>query len=305
MRFDSYHPLINALFFVVVIVCSLVWDQPIFAVVSFATSFAYSLWLGRTRALAFNLAMMVLGVVYAAWFAFTSHFGVTVLGVNFIGNAVTLEAVAFGLSQAARMVAALMWVSCLLQLFTADKTVYLLGRIAPRVALFMAILLRAVLRIANSASAIARARTGVGKGLGQGGPAHRIRNWASIVSCLVSFSIDSFAQASDSMRARGSNLHGRTAYSLYRFDHRDRTLVLWMTLLFTIMLCGVLLNQTNILYAPAIAMGRITAASFAFYGAYALFCLMPMGLEIVGRIRFARARQSVRQEGASHTKDAQ
>ena len=305
MRFDSYHPLINVLFFAVAIVCSLAWDQPVFVMISFATSFAYSVWLGRVRALTFNLMMLVLGVIYALWFAFTSHFGVTVLGVNFIGNIITFEALALGVSRAARMVAALMWASCLLRLFTADKVVFLLGRIAPRVALFVAILLRAAPCIANRASAIACARTGAGKGLGQGGPVHRIRNWASIVSCLVDFSIDSFVQASDSMRARGSQLRGRTAYSLYRFDRRDRTLVLWMTILFTIMVCSALLNQTNILYAPAIAMGRITAASFAFYGAYAVFCLMPMGLEIVGRIRFARARQSVRQEGISPAKDAQ
>ena len=43
---------------------------------------------------------------------------------------------------------------------------------------------------------------------------------------LITWMISALALESDSMRSRGSLLRGRTAFSIYRFDNRDRAFVI-------------------------------------------------------------------------------
>lgn len=85
---------------------------------------------------------------------------------------------------------------------------------------------------------------------------------------------------SESMRSRGSHLKGRTAFSIYRFDNRDRAYVIALFTAMTGFGMGVLLKQNYIRYAPAIRMMRPTPLSSVFYFGYALLCLMPLRLDI-------------------------
>jgi hypothetical protein len=55
----------------------------------------------------------------------------------------------------------------------------------------------------------------------------------------------------------------------------------------TITAVAVMFNQTDIYYEPVIIMNPITIMSYVFYAAYAVFLLLPMGLQIVGERRFA------------------
>ena len=64
-----------------------------------------------------------------------------------------------------------------------------------------------------------------------------------------------------------------------------------MILLFlgiTMLFMAVFLNQTNILYDPEIIMYRPKGWSYIFYLAYACFCLLPMGTEILNEIKYKR-----------------
>ena len=54
----------------------------------------------------------------------------------------------------------------------------------------------------------------------------------------LTWTLDSIVALSDAMRSRGAALKGRTAYSLYRFDHRDRTLVIALFTLITLAITG-------------------------------------------------------------------
>ena len=103
---------------------------------------------------------------------------------------------------------------------------------------------------------------------------------------LMDWMTDSFFQVSQSMRARGSALRGRTAYARYRFDNRDRMLVIAFVLLGTVVGVAAALDQTTIQYAPEIVFGCLTPASFAFMVAYASFCLLPLVLQAIGEARF-------------------
>ena len=93
-----------------------------------------------------------------------------------------------------------------------------------------------------------------------------------------------------SMKSRGYSLRGRTAFSIYRFDNRDRSFVVMIFLCLTFVASAILLDQTEIYYNPEIIMNPVTPMSFVFYVAYAVLLLLPMGLQIAGEIRYKRKK---------------
>ena len=114
---------------------------------------------------------------------------------------------------------------------------------------------------------------------------------------LVTWTIERFVQTSESMRSRGSSLKGRTAFSIYRFDNRDRSLVIVFFILLTLCLCAMILDQTHILYAPELVVNRFTAMSLVFLLAYAAACFLPLALQVVGELRFASLTRAIDPNG--------
>lgn len=107
---------------------------------------------------------------------------------------------------------------------------------------------------------------------------------------LITWTIDSLTIASESMCSRGSTLRGRKAFSIYRFDNRDRAYVIGMFLCMTITMMAVLLGQTDMVYDPKIIW---IAVNPVFCIGYGVLCLMPLGLEVWTEYRFKKAREQV------------
>lgn len=290
MRFDSYHPTINFIYFATAIACALYFQHPVFLMISYLAAFAYSVKLNGLRSLIFNLVLIPCIFAYGLYYASYHHFGVTNLRSNFIGNQITLEALVVGGVKGVACATVLMIFSCIFAVITADKVVYLFGRISPRLSMYLSILLRFVPRVKKRAGRIELARRGIGKGCGQGNVIQRIRHICGFVSILITWTLEDFVDSAASMQCRGYSLRGRTAFSIYRFDNRDRGFVIAIFACLTLVGMGMAFDQTSIIYNPEIVMNRITPMSFLFYGAYAVLLLLPMILQIVGEWRFARKR---------------
>ena len=172
MRFDSYHPAINLIYFSAAVFCAADFDHPCFIIIAWAGFFIYSFMLNGRKGLLFNLCLIPLDtrsrVLYGCIYAGYNHFGVTVIRENIIGNMITLESFVYGLTIGLRAAILLMIFSCVLSVFSSDKVVYLFGRISPRLSLFLSIILRSQPLIKKMASLINTARRGIGKGARQG-----------------------------------------------------------------------------------------------------------------------------------------
>lgn len=293
MRFDSYHPFLNLLFFVAVIAFTVWWTHPVFLAVSYVCAFVYSVKLRGLRSLVLNLVLIPLAVLWGVWFATHTHFGITMLGTTIIGNNITLESFLFGLVQGFMLASVVMWLSCVFVVFTTDKVVYLLGRVSPRAALMLAIVLRAVPVVADRYKRIDVAQRCIGAGVGQGGAFRRVVHLVHHISALVTWSIDRFMEMAESMKSRGSRLRGRTAFSLYRFDNRDRSLTLFLIALITVCVEGAAFGQPFMLYSPEIVANRFTVATFVFLGAFFLLCITPFALQVFGEVRYTMERRSL------------
>lgn len=293
MGFERCHPAVNFIYFAAVITGMITFQHPIFLVISFLCAFIYSVKRNGWKAVVFNLISLPSIVAFALYYSSFHHFGVTVLRQNFIGNNMTLESLVYGFVIGLIVAGVMTWMSCVYSVFSSDKVVYLFGKVSPRLSLFLAILLRMVPRIKKEAKRINMAQRGIGRGAGQGNVFQRLRNCVRIFSMLITWTIDSLTLSSESMQSRGSTLRGRKAFSIYRFDNRDRAYVIGLFACLTVTLMGVILKQTDIIYDPRIIMNPITTMSWLFYGGYAVLCLMPLGLELWTEYRFRRARRAL------------
>lgn len=293
MGFTACHPAVNLIYFACVIASALLIDHPIYLAIALFSAFAYAVKLNKGRGAVLGLCLLPCAAAFALWYASYHHFGVTVLRQNFVNNNITLESAAYGMALGLMFACAMLWLSCMHRLFTADKVVYLFGRISPRLSLFLAILLRMVPRICVQARKLNTAQCGIGRGVNQGNIFQRIHNGLRIFSMLVTWSIEMLTDVSESMRSRGSHLKGRTAFSIYRFDHRDRAYVIALFAAITVFLMGILLRQNYIRYAPAIRMMQPTPLSFVFYMGYAALCLMPLGLDVYTEWSFSSKIQKL------------
>lgn len=295
MGFERCHPAVNLIYFMAVLAGTVSFRHPVFLAISFGSACAYSIWRNRDKAVIFDLCLLPCVAVFSLYYSSYHHFGVTVLEQNFVGNNMTLESLVYGGVVGIAAAGVCIWMSCVYSVFSTDKMVYLFGRISPRLSLFLAILLRLVPRIKKEARKINMAQQAIGRGTKQGNLWQRIRNVVRISSMLITWTIEAVATASDSMHSRGSSLRGRTAFSIYRFDNRDRVYVIGMFFCMTLTVMAVVLKFTDMTYDPRILWKEITPTMCFLSAGYAVLCLMPLYLELWTAYQFKKARGSLHQ----------
>ena len=287
MGFELCHPAVNFLYFAAVLTGIIAFQHPVFLAISFFCAVAYSIKRRGVKAAVFDAALLPFVAVFAWYYSRFHHFGVTVLERNFLGNNMTLESLVYGLVLGFVIAGVIIWLGCVFHIFTTDKVVYLFGKVSPRLSLFLAILLRMCPRIGREAKRINMAQRGIGRGVDQGNAFQRLKNAIRIFSMLITWMIGALALLSDSMGSRGSSLRGRTAFSIYRFDNRDRAYVITLFTCLTLTVMAILLGLTDMVYDPLIIWEPIAAADSLFCIGYAVLCLMPLILELWTDYRFS------------------
>lgn len=293
MRFDSYHPAINLIYFTAAIGLTIWFDHPVYLAISYLCAFVWSVRLKGKKALIFNFFIIPFAMIYAFWYAYYNHFGVTPLKQNIVGNQITLEALMYGLRIGFTAAAVIMLFSCVFAVVSSDKIVYLFGRISPKLSLFLSIMLRTVPRIKEYGRRVNRAQMGIGKSPSQGSLPRRCINGLRMISILITWFTENFVESAMSMKCRGYSLKGRTAFSIYRFDNRDRAFVTGMFALLTVVMIGWILDQTHIYYDPVMIFPPLTVMSHVFFTAYGAFMLMPLISQTIGERRFEAARKNI------------
>lgn len=292
MGFEACHPAVNFIFFAAVLYGSATFRHPVFLAIAYLCAFAYSVKRRGKRAVIFNLCLLPLILAFALYYSSYHHFGVTVLKKNFIGNNMTLESFVYGLVIGLRSATLCMWLEAMFRVVSSDKVVYLFGKVSPLLSLFLTILLRLIPRIGQEARRINLAQKGIGRGSNQGNIFQRLVNCLRIFSMLITWMISALALESDSMRSRGSLLRGRTAFSIYRFDNRDRAFVIGLFACITLTVMGVILGASKMWYNPRIIWRPLNGIGTVTAIGYLALCFMPLGLELWTEYLFSVARKT-------------
>ncbi len=272
--FSDCHPAVNFFWFAAVILITMLNSHPVFLGISFLGAFCYASRLqGWQRVLKFNLlatlpAMIIVAFINPAF----NHYGVTMLFYLKTGP-VTLEAIVYGLVLASMLFISILWFSCYNKVMTTDKFVYLFGRVIPALSLVLSMVFRFVPRFGHIFK--------------------KMRHGITIFSVLVTWALENAIDTSDSMRARGYGLKGRSAFAIFRFDNRDGivtgTLLALMGVYFGGMAAGISFAQ----YDPQIKIGGLplTPLSVIIYVAWAGFCFFPVILGVLEDRRFEKLKK--------------
>lgn len=285
--FKSYHPFVNFYYFFCVIVFSMIFMHPVFLIISISTSFIYSIYLNGGKAVKFNILYMVPFLVFAALInpAF-SHQGVTILGYFKTGNPITLESIVYGVAAAVMFTSVIFWFSCYNAVMTSDKFIYLFGRIIPGLSLIFSMVLRFVPKYKAQIKVISNAQKCIGRDVSNGNVFRRARNGVKIISIMITWALENAIETADSMKSRGYGLKGRTSFSNYRLDNRDKV-ALGMMIFFTIIiLIGAYQGRNDMIYFPIMKILRVTPFSIFEYCCYFCLCLLPIIMEVREEIKW-------------------
>ena len=274
-EFKSYHPIVNLMYFVAVIGFSMVILHPACLLVSLVSAFVYSVMLKGEKAVKTNLFYMIPVVLVTALLnPLFNHQGITVITFLPDGNPLTLEAVIYGLCAAVMIVSVICWFSCYNEIMTSDKFIYLFGKIIPALSLVLSMTLRFVPRFIRQMKLSFNAQkiSGVKKS--------KLKTAVSVFSSVITWSLESAVDTSDSMRARGYGLSGRTAFSIFRFDGRDMIVLISIVVLSAYITAGYMMDAVYFNFYPMILYADVTVYSVSVMVCYVMLCFMPVIIEL-------------------------
>ena len=251
--FTGFHPLVNLLYFGVVIGFAMFFTHPACLGISLLCTISYSLYLNGRKVAKFLLIFMLPMLLFTALInpAF-NHQGRTILTYLPSGNPLTLESILYGIAAAAMLITVISWFSCLNAVLTSDKLVYLFGRLIPALSLVLAMAMRFVPRYREQLKIIAYAQRCVGRGGTDGNLLQKIKHAVKIQSIMVTWALENAIETADSMNGRGYGLPGRSAFSIYRFDRRDGYALSYITACTAIVISGVLSGAYSFRYFPSV-----------------------------------------------------
>lgn len=280
--FSKYHPFVNLIYFTLTIGFSMTINHPLAQLISLVCAIVYVVSMqGRKSVgflLKFCLPLMLLTAIINPVF---NHEGQTILLYFSNGNPLTLESILYGVSSGCMMITLLLWFSAFSSVMTTDKLIYLFGRIIPALSLVLSMTLRFVPRFKMQMKNVADAQRCIGKDVSSTSLLNRTKTAITIVSVMITWSLENAIETADSMKSRGYGLKGRTAFSIYRFEDRDKYALVWLVFCFLYILAGVLISAFGFRYFPDIKYLNFDISTIPFYIIYFGLCITPVVLNTV------------------------
>ena len=279
-EFFRFHPLVNFAYYTAVIIFSMIFMNPVFIAISVTAAVAYIfVCSGKSAAIKRLFAAIPFMILTAAINAAFNHEGATVLTYLPSGNPLTAESIFYGLAASAMLIGVIYHFTGFNKTITSDKLMYLFGKISPSLALVLTLTLRFVPRFTHQIKNVATARSAVFKSR-KNGMIHKAKEGISVLSIMITWSMENAVDTADSMKSRGCGLDGRTAFSLFAFEKRDVFALFAVIFMSVIIIVGASGGAVHFRYFPTVAAHKITPTSVLVIAAYAALCFMPVIIEI-------------------------
>lgn len=274
--FSTCHPSVCLLFFAGAIGCGVVFQHPVYLLISVLAALSCYLWLGKGKALRSVGCMMPVILLLACLNPVFNTRGATVLFLLF-GRPYTLEALVYGLALSGVMLTSLLWLGCCNYVLTGDKVTCLFGNIVPTLSLLLVMVFRMVPSLIRKTEQIFGARKAIGKGAGESAAAkEKLRDGMTVLGSLLAWALEGSVMTADSMRARGYGTAKRQSFRVFRMETRDWLLIGWMILLLLLIFLAAALGQLTAVYTPYISIAPVSWGAFA----YGIFLWIPMAQNI-------------------------
>ncbi len=280
-EFKNYHPIVNFFYFLFIIGFACSFMHPMCLFISVLSGFLYSLVLkGKEqlkKSLVYIIPMLLLTAIINPAF---NHKGITVITYLPSGNPLTLESIIYGFFAGIMLAGVILWFSCFNKIMTSDKFIYLFGKVIPALSLVLSMTLRFVPRFLSQLKVTVNAQKCMGRDISRGNILKRAKNGILILGIMISWALENAIDTSDSMKARGYGLSGRTAFSIYTFDKRDLKALIIIFALGVYVVFGGISGGLEFSYFPEIKGTEISPFSISLFLSYFLIYTFPLIIEL-------------------------
>ena len=279
--FSKYHPIVNMIYFCIVLLISMFSMHPVIICISLAMSVVYSVYLKGIRKVVMGFRYLILmSLMIIIINPLFNHEGMTIIRYFKSGNPLTLESIIYGVFMAILMLAVINWFGIYNIIMTSDKFIYLFGRIIPHLSLVISMALRYVPRFTEHFKQVRGARKCIGKDISQGNIIIRLKNLVAILSIMITWSLENSVETADSMKSRGYGLPGRTAFSIYRFHKRDGIVLAVIGILSTVFTAGIVKGKMYYRYFPTFEKKLSGCVPMIMYLIFIIICSMPLIIDL-------------------------
>ncbi len=293
-EFSHFHPIVNFIYFALVIGFSMIAAHPAVQIITLICSVLCAVSICGVRGVFFCLKFALPVILMAAIVnpAF-NHAGITILTYLPSGNPLTLESIFYGISSGCMLGTVLVWFLCFNSVMTSDKFVYLFGRFVPSLSLLLSMILRFIPKFKSQFNVVSRSQKCIGRDTENGGIFHRLKSAVKVFSITVTWALENSIETADSMKSRGYGLKGRTAYSIYKWEERDKVTAIWLLSGGFALICGYLAKCFFWRYLPIMHGADLKPLTVFLLVLYAMLCLTPVIINIREEIIWKKSRSKI------------
>ena len=279
-EFSRLHPIVNFIYFVAIIGFTMFFMHPIFLGISLISAIIYVAYLQGLDGIKNNLSMSIYIIVMVVLVnMLISSNGETIL--FYIANkSISLESIYYSVASSVMFITVFMWFSCYNKIMTSDKFIYLFGKRFPSLSLIISMVFRLIPNFKIQTKKIKDAQKAMGRNFDEGTVLEKIKNGIKLISILVTWALENSIETVDSMKARGYGLDGRSNFSIYKFEKRDKIYLSILLLLLGIIISGVFYGENYIDYFPSFIMRDRNLYSYVIYITYGILGVFPIIINV-------------------------
>ncbi|HZJ69237.1 MAG TPA: energy-coupling factor transporter transmembrane component T [Candidatus Eisenbacteria bacterium] len=285
----DYHPIVSLVYFLSVLILTMMTRNPIWVVSCFIFALIYFLRIKGLSAILLQflyfIPMLVMIVVINSIF---NGLGLTVLFYLGEGNPITLENIMFGVFSALALFNVFLWFSTYNSLLTSDEILSVLGHKLPTIGLALSMIIKYIPdTLKQGKEILLNQKSMLGKK--KLNSRQKLKFGLAMLTVLLSWSMENALETADSMRAKGYPSKTRISYSQSKFNPRDLNFLIIILGLLIIHIVFALSGSMRFTYYPFITwQGKSThhiKQIFTFVSLGALLSL-PLANDFIDWIRW-------------------
>lgn len=289
-NFSSFHPTVLFLYYAVVMFVTLMTANPIVVGFSFLGSILLFSILNRFKVVVkelgfYSLLFLLIGLINPLFV----HNGITVL-FFMNDNAITLEAIIYGIYIGVLVVTILFWCKSYSDIVSLDKFLYLFGRIIPTLSLYISMTMRFIPMFKSQFKKVNQAQKTLGFYTSDS-MTDRLFGSIRVLKSTFLWALEHLIHQSESMKARGYGLKGRTSFSIFTFRKRDGTMLIVIGILFLLSLWS--LPSFYYFYYPQLASLEWSITTAFQYAVISILMVIPSIIEIKENIKWNYLRSKI------------
>lgn len=283
--FSSFHPIILFLYYICVLFITMLTMNPIILLFSILGSLLFFMAMLPLKIVLKELGFYsLLFLLIAVTNPIFSHNGETIL--FFLNDhPVTYEAIMYGVAIASMLIAVIFWSKSYNEVMTSDKFIYLFGKLIPKLSLVLSMALRFIPLFRSQIAKVHRAQRTLGLYTSDSF-VDKLLSSIRVFNSILTWSLENAIQQSDSMKARGYGLKGRTSFSLFKMHARDIVMLVMILCLSGIIFVGLATEKFSFYYYPVITPLSIKGFPVMQYMIVFFFMVVPFIVEVKEQLQW-------------------